>query len=139
MADLTQTATAVHAHLGATVSLRNIGQAGLVPGDWVYLDSSDSSHKKAIGTGLAEAAVVGMLVGYAPAIGDYAPVATAGDVDVGATLTVGGGPLIISAANAGKMAPIADLSTGEFGSVLGKQVAADKFTIEISNASVASA
>lgn len=138
MADVVQTATSVHAHSGATVSMKEVGEA-VVPGDWLYLDSADGKHKLAVGTDSAKAVVVGMSLGYGPADGNYVPVATAGDVDVGATLTVGGGPLIISSAAAGNMAPIADLTTGEYGSVLGIQVAADKFTINIKNATVASA
>ena len=139
MADVTQTATAVHAHAGATVTMKLVGVA-VVPGDWLYLDATDSKHKLAIGTSLAPAQVVGMSLGYGPADGNYVPVCTAGDVDVGGTLAVGGGPAILSSAAAGKMTiTLADLTTGEFGSVLGTQVAADKLTIAIVNAAIASA
>lgn len=138
MADVTQTVANVHAHSGATISLVQGGEA-IEPGDWCYLDSGTSKYKLAVGTGAAEATVKGMALGYCPANGDYFPICTAGNVDPGATLTVGGGPLLLSAANAGKMAPPADLSVGEFGSVLGIQVAADKFLIDIQNATVASA
>jgi len=131
MADVSQTATAVHAHSGAQISLVQIGE-GIIPGDWLYLDSAGSAkHMKAIGTSASAAAVKGMALGYGPASGNYVPMCTSGDVDVGATLTAGGGPLLISAANAGKMAPVADLGAGEFGTILGRQVEADKFNINI--------
>ena len=137
MVDTAQTAANVHAWSGATVILAQV-EVAVEPGDWLYLDTLTLKYKLASGAlGVGEALVAGMSLSYGPADTNYVMLCTAGDVDPGATLTVGGGPLIISAIAAGNFGPVADLTAGEFGTVLGTQIAADKFNIAIKVATVA--
>ena len=137
MADTAQTVANVHAWSGASISLVQV-EVAVEPGDWLYLDTNTLKYKLASGAiGAVEALVAGMALSYGPEDTNYVSMCTAGDVDAGATLTVGGGPLIISAIAAGNFGPVSDLSAGEFGTVLGTQIAADKFNIAIKVATVA--
>ena len=136
MVDIAQTVANVHAWSGATVVLVQV-EVAVEPGDWLYLDTITLKHKLASGSIVAQAKVAGMALSYGPEDTNYVAMCTAGDVDPGATLTIGGGPLIISSMAAGNFGPVSDLTAGEFGTVLGSQIAADKFNIAIKVATVA--
>ena len=126
MADLTQTATAVHPHEGATVIVVQAGEGSIVPGEPLYRKSSDGKYYKAVNSGAAEAAASVIAVGYAPAADNYISVLSSGDIDLGATLTVGERYFVSN--TAGKIAPSADIGAGEWSTEVGKAEATDKLT-----------
>lgn len=117
MADLTITAANVVAQDGATTVQVTAGGT-VARGNPVYLDSADSNQAKA---GRANAATTDEVYGIA--LNDAADeqplvVITSGDLSLGAILTVGE-TYVLSAAAAGGIAPISDLTTGNYVTVLG--------------------
>lgn len=89
--------------------------AAIALNDALYLDQTVSPPvvKKGIATSLAAAAFVGFAT-HAAASGEYVRGATGGEWTVtGASLTAAV-PLFVSGANAGKVAPLADLGSGKY-------------------------
>lgn len=89
--------------------------AAITLNDVVYRDTtvSPATAKQAIATSQAAAACAGFAT-HAAAAGEYVRVATGGEWTLsGATLTVAV-PLFVSGANAGKVAPLADLGSGKY-------------------------
>lgn len=135
MANLTQTAANV-GHSGSGVQTRTV-QAGesITQGMPVYLKSSDSKYWKADANASSDtAAAVGIALTPADADG-YFTMATSGPVDLGATLTVG--ETYVVSATAGAIAPIGDLTTGDYPTHLGVATAADKLVLNIYASGVA--
>ena len=135
MADLTQTATAVHPHKDATTITVQAGEGSIVPGEPLYKKASDSKYYKAVNSGAAEAAASVIAVGYAPSANDYVSVLSSGDIDLGATLTVGERYFVSN--TAGKIAPSADIGAGEWSTEVGRAEAADKLTTTFSKVTTA--
>jgi hypothetical protein len=110
----------------------------IVPGDWLYQHSTTKKHLKAQNDGTAfEAGTRGMSLGYG-GDGDYGYLAKPGaEVDVGAVLVQG---TLYSASNAaGKMAPIADVSTGRYITTYGVGLANGNLIITIDASGVTKA
>lgn len=134
MADLAPTAGSVVAAEGISKT-EQIAGASIVAGDWLYMDTANNNVMKlaqADGTAL-EATVYGMALNTA-SIGQPVLVARAGDVDFGCTITVAA--VYILSVNAGKIAPVADLASSSYLSIVGYGTAADNLTIAIQNSGV---
>lgn len=136
MADLTITA----ANVAKAADNNNIasGTAGgtITAGMPVYQDSADSNHLKAC---RANAATTDEAVGIAlHAASDGQPLTylKSGDIDLGATLTVGE-TYVVSAAAAGGIAPIGDLASTNYVTILGVASAADNLKLSIQVSSTA--
>jgi hypothetical protein len=117
MADITITSSSV---LKTSTTVVNHGTAGaaITAGEPVYIDASDSKKiKPAIATAEASAAAVGVALNDAA---DDQPVsyAIAGNVTYNAGMTVGA-VYCVSGNAAGAIAPVADLGSGDYVTVLG--------------------
>lgn len=136
MADLSVTAGNVAASASATVVVRTAGGT-ITAGQPVYEDSSDSFHcKPAQADTSAKANAIGIALNGA-ADGQPVSVCTAGDINVGATLTVGE-VYVVSDAAAGGIAPVGDLASDDYVSVLGVASTASnlKLKLNVSGAQV---
>lgn len=119
MANLSQTAANVA--IGSQITRTRVVQAGenLTQGQPVYLKASDGKYYRADANASAEAAkAVGIALTPASTNG-YAVIqeGSGGSVNLGATLTVG--ETYVVSATAGAIAPIADLTTGDYPCILG--------------------
>lgn len=134
MADLAPTAGSVVADEGISKT-EQIAGASIAAGDWLYMDTANNNVMKlaqADGTAL-EATVYGMALNTA-SIGQPVLVARGGDVDFGCTLTVAA--VYILSATAGKICPVADLTSSSYLSIVGYGTAADNLHIAIQNSGV---
>jgi len=119
MANLSQTAANVA--IGSQITRTRVVQAGenLTQGQPVYLKASDGKYYRADANASAEAAkAVGIVLTPASTNG-YSVIqeGSGGSVNLGATLTVG--ETYVVSATAGAIAPIADLTTGDYPCILG--------------------
>lgn len=119
MANLSQTAANVA--LGSATTRTRVVQAGeaVTQGQPVYLKTSDSKYWKADANASADTAkAVGIALTPASANG-YLVIqeGSGGLVNLGATLTVG--ETYVVSATSGAIAPIADLTTGDYPCILG--------------------
>lgn len=135
MADLSITAANVVAQDGATIVYVTAGGT-VARGNPVYLDSADSNQAKA---GRANAATTDEVYGIAlNDAADEQPLAviTSGDLSLGAILTVGE-TYVLSAGAAGGIAPIGDLTTGNYVSTLGVAKTTSLLQLAINNSGIA--
>ena len=135
MADLTITAASVVAYAGATIEHGTLG-ATVTAGQTVYLDAADSKYKLADAN--SATAAVRATKGLALNGGvDGQPVAVLidGDVNPGATVTVGG--VYVQSATAGGIAPVADLASGHYTTIIGIGLAANKLRVKLHLSGVA--
>lgn len=121
MADLTQTPANVAVGSNASVTLVIAGEA-ISQGEPVYRSALDSYYYKADADAEASADVKGIAVTPAGSSGDRFVLAanksgSTADINLGATLTQG--ETYVVSTNAGKIAPITDLTTGDYVSYLG--------------------
>lgn len=135
MADLSITAANV---LKSTTSSTDRGTAGatITAGQPLYKDSTDGYRlKPAIGTSVAASACVGVSLHGAS---DEQPIeyTTEGPYTAGATLTVGQ-TYVVSASAAGGIAPISDLTTGNYPTILGVATTAAVLKLKINASGVA--
>lgn len=134
MADLSITAANVVANSGSSQEEWTAG-ATITAGQAIYKDSSDSNKAKLAqsdGTA-AEATVRGIALNGASS-GQPVKVVRTGTMDLGATLTVG--TTYVLSATAGGIAPIGDLTSGDYVSHIGIGTAADELTLTITNSGV---
>ena len=137
MADLVQTVANVNSYSGASTSLVQAGEA-ITPGVPCYKKASDSKYYQTdANLGAEESGAAGIALSYAPAADDYFVLQTAGDIDLGGTLTVG--ETYYVSATKGKIAPAADVAAGWFPVVLGIASTAAKMTMGIQKGTVAHA
>lgn len=121
MADLTQTAANVAPRAGCAILLVTAGEA-ITQGMPVYRSQSDSKYYKADSDASATADVAGIAATPSSADGDRFVIAknksgSTADINLGATLTQG--ETYVVSTNAGAVAPIGDLTTGDYISYLG--------------------
>ena len=129
--DLTVTAANVE---GVSASTRTLlGQAGeaVTQGEPVYRKAGDSKYYAADCDLSSEAATVAGICATAAATDGFVIIVTSGEMDLGATLTIGA--QYVASGNAGGIAPQADLATNDYISSLGFAVATDKFIVNIKN------
>lgn len=130
MADITVTAADVGlADTGVVTQTVQVAVA-VTQGQVGYLDTTESKYRLA-DADLSSAAASAAGIFLTPAaIDGYAVIAMSGPVDVGATLTVG--ETYVASGTAGGIAPIADLATGDYVTLLGIATAAGKLQLDIS-------
>lgn len=128
MADLTQTAANVGlAGSGAVVRAVQVGET-ITQGQPLYLKTSDNKYWRCDSDAEASAVVAG--IALTPGTADeYVVIGTAGPIDLGATLTVG--ELYCVSTNVGAIAPIGDLTTGDYVSIIGAADTTGKLTMAI--------
>ncbi len=130
MADLTQTPANVA--IGSSVSRVRVVQVAeaVVQGEPGYLDVTGGKYRKTDADASEEAArAAGIFLSPAP-IDGFAVLAESGSVvNLGATLTVGE-TYVVSAA-AGKIAPIGDVASGWYVTILGVASSTSLLTLRI--------
>ena len=130
MADLVVTPANVAKVSGTTQT--KIAGATITAGQTLYEDPTDSfSLKPAQGNAAATDKVAGIAL-HGASDGQPITFQSDGDIDLGATLTVGT-IYVLSAASAGGIAPAADLASTNYVSVLGIATAADNLQMGINN------
>ena len=135
MADLSITAGSVVAADGAVSKQEYVAGATITAGQLVYVDTANSNVLKlaqADGTAL-EATVKGIAMCSGSA-GQPITVATGGDIDIGASLTVA--TIYVLSATAGKICPSADIASSSYMSLVGLATAADNLKLVITNSGV---
>lgn len=135
MADLT--ITAANVAKGATNNRTRQGTAGgtITAGMPVYLDSADSEYKACQANAATTDEAVGIAL-HAASDGQPLTLLVGGDINMGATLTVGE-VYVVSAAAAGGVAPIGDLTTGNYVTILGVATTASNLSLDIQVSSTA--
>lgn len=115
MADLTITAANVVHDINAVYATGTAG-ATITAGQALYLDSGTSTLKLAdANASQAAATCVGISL-HGASSGQPIKYQISGDITIGATITVGG--IYVVSATAGGIAPVADLTTGMYTTVL---------------------
>lgn len=135
MADLSITAGSVVADDGAVSKQEYVAGATITAGQAVYVDTANSNVLKlaqADGTAL-EATVKGIALNGA-STGQPCVIAVSGNLDLGATLTVG--TAYILSATAGAIAPISDLASSSYLSIIGVATATDNLYMNVFNSGV---
>ncbi len=134
MAAITIAASALTLSAGCTTITGTSGEAISV-GMPVYLKAADGLYYKCDSNlSLAAATCVGLCVGTV-LISSTLTVVTAGSVNLGATLTVGG-VYVVGATVAGDIDLVADLATGWYVSILGVASTAALLDLHIVNSGV---
>lgn len=117
MADLTVTAANVAKGSGAVVKAGTSGEA-ITAGQTVYLKSSDGKYYLAQHDNTAaEAAAKGIALNSAPGADQPIDVQIGGNIDPGATVTVG--TIYCVSATLGGIAPSTDVGSGDYVTTLG--------------------
>ena len=117
MADVSVTAASV-VKTDDTAVREGIAGGTVTAGQTLYKDATDSSKlKPAVATGLATAAVVGIAL-HGAAADQPVQYATRGNLTFNAAFTVGT-TYVLSAASAGGIAPVTDLTSGNYPTTLG--------------------
>lgn len=136
MADLVQTAANVRP---GTDSVRSQVIAGetITAGQPVYLKSTDSKYYKAdANAGVSESTVAGIALTNASA-NDQLVIQTGGEINLGATLTVG--TIYVLSGTAGAIAPHGDLVTGWYCNILGIAISTSILDMGLQHSPVAHA
>jgi len=137
MADISVTAASVAMHATAPSTAQVTYGATITQGQVLYKDATDSNHYKLADADLSAAASTVAGIALTPGDdGDKGYVATAGPIDVGGTLTVGVVYALSDTDSGGFIAPVADLATGDYVSILGVASAADQLELKIDNSGV---
>lgn len=132
MADLTQTPANVSIGNGVYTNIVTAGEA-ITQGMPVYQNALNSKYFQCDADAEDDAAAKGIALTPSSADGDVFVLAytqgSSGSVDLGATLTVG--EAYVVSTNKGAIAPIGDLTTGDYVTVLGIASAADNLLLNI--------
>lgn len=134
MADLSVVAADV-LEVSGVVSVRGTAGVTITAGQVVYLNATSGKYELAQADDSATDAVIG-IAAHGAADGQPLEVMTRGTIDLGVTLTVGE-IYVLSSAAAGAIAPEADLTTGDYVSVLGIASTADNLILSIINSGAA--
>ena len=137
MADLSITAANVAASATATIDRqRNAGES-FSAGQVVYLKSSDNKYYKAdANSGTAEARTpTGIALNTGVAGQPCAVVSADTSLTIGATVTVGA--VYVLSATPGGIAPVADLVSGDYVTILGVGVTASTIKLNLVSSGVA--
>jgi len=136
MADLAPTPANVLKYSGSTVRAGTAGET-IVAGDVLYLDSTTSTLKLALADTAAHAAAVGIALNGGAA-GQPVTYLAAGGINpgVGETLVLGT-CYCVSDNAAGKIAPIADISSEKYVTSLGFATTTTRIEVDINATGVA--
>lgn len=136
MADIAVTGANVVPSTGAQLGQGTAG-ATITQGQWVYLDSGTNTLKLAdANASAATAAVVGVAL-ESVSSGQPLKYQYGGDITIGGT--VAAGAVYVQSGTAGAMAPVADLVTGWYTTVLGIGLSTTKITILLAQPSTLTA
>lgn len=135
MADIAVTATSVAPIAQSTQIEYGTAGASITAGQSVYYDSSSQTYKLADANASATTAVVKGIALNGAASGQPLAVATGGTINPGFTGTVG--QVVVLSATAGGLAPVGDLTTGWYTSIIGVVTAASVLTLKIFNSGAA--
>jgi hypothetical protein len=127
MADVTVTAADVLKTDGATG--KGTAGATITAGQALYIDSTDSSSLKPADADVEASAVCVGIALHGSADGQPIEYQKTGTIDIGGTVTVGT-PYFVST-TAGGIAPIADLLTGDYVTLIGIATAATDIKLNI--------
>jgi hypothetical protein len=135
MADITITAANVLKGANAVIE-KGVAGATVTAGQVVYRDAADGRYKLAD----CDSATDGVRVPRGIALngassGQPLEILMSGDITIGATLTLGATYYL--SGNAGRIAPAADLATGDFPSVIGLATSTSVLKVNITSAGVA--
>ena len=135
MADLSITAANVSGADGEWSRVELVAGATITAGQICYMDTANSNVAKlAQSDGTALEGTVKGIAMHGAASGQPIILAVSGDIDLGATLTVG--ETYVLSQTAGGVAPIGDLASGDYVSHIGIGTAADNLKISIVNSAV---
>ena len=140
MADLSITAANVVQSTGARVNNQYVAGETVTAGQVVYLKASDSRWWKAQCDGTAAESGYGVSRGiamHAASAGQPLAVQESGAITIGATVTVGLEYYL--SATAGGICPIADLTTGNYLTIIGYATSASVVTLMMTATGVAKA
>lgn len=138
MADITITQANVVATNSSTVKATGTSGAAITAGQAVYLDPATGTVKPAKSDSASSTHapnLVGVALGNAPGTNQPITYATSGDVTYGGGLTQGQA-YVVSAANAGGIAPYADLVATNFVAFLGVAISSTVLRLGVLPASV---
>lgn len=129
MADLTITAASVEIVLGSSTVEGTAGET-ITAGQPVYKDASDSDKVKAADANASKesADCVGIAL-HGATDGQPLVYVSSGDVDLGATLTIG--TIYVVSATSGGIAPEGDLTSGQYTTILGVATAANNLKMNL--------
>lgn len=135
MADITVTPANVVTYAGGSYETGTAG-ATITAGQTLYKDSADDNKLKlADANASATTATVCGIALHAATSGQPIRYQTGGDVNPGATVTVG--TIYVQSGTAGGIAPSADLLTGLYATILGVGITASKIKLILYNSGVA--
>lgn len=136
MADLIQTPANVSLTDSSDTQIRKVvyGES-VTQGMPVYRKASDDKYYKADKGYLANAEAVGIAL-TPGAIGEYGVIATRGEIDLGATLSLGETYVV---STAGAISPVGDLTTNEHPTILGIAITTASLKLDISVSGVTKA
>lgn len=134
MSDVVVTAGEVLVDAG-TVKASGIAGASITAGQALYLDTATDTWKLADANGAAALNVLGGIALNSASSGQPIFVATDGTLDPGFTVTVAA--VYVLSANAGGIAPVADLAQGWKTSIVGVGITASQLRLKIYNSLVA--
>ena len=129
MADLTITAANVVPQAGSTIKSATAGVA-IAAGQPIYINTTTNQAELADANALASAEVAGIAVNSAAA-GQPVSYVSNGPVALGSVLTTGA--VYVLSSTAGGLAPVADLSSTEYTSILGVASSATVLAVKINN------
>lgn len=133
MSAISITATSVAKGTGASTADGTAG-ASITAGQAIYLDSTTSTLKLADGdASMAAAACVGIAL-HAATSGQPLRYQTGGEMNIGATLTVG--EIYVLGTTAGAVNPVGDLANPSYTTILGYGKSASVFVVNIVTAGV---
>lgn len=135
MADLTVTAANVVSGAGAATR-SGVAGATITAGQPLYQDGADAFSLKPAQADATDSDIVVGIALHGAADGQPITYQTGGVINLGATLTVGE-VYVLSAAAAGGIAPVGDLTSGNFVSVIGVATTAALLQMGIINSGVA--
>jgi len=130
MADLTITAANVQQATTATVTQVIAGET-ITAGQLVYKDTTDSNKYKLVDNDSLASSKIGGIALNAASDGQPLGIATAGDVNPGATVVVG--EIYCASSTPGGIAPDADNATGDYRSILGVGTSTSNIKLQIFN------
>ena len=131
MAYLVITPADVEVQQNASSVLSQFGEA-VTPGQVVYRSTADNKYYLADCDAAATANIAGIAITYAGA-DSYGYVFTANgrDIDLGTTMT--SGEIYVVSDTSGSIMPYADLTTGQYLTILGFAKSASLLTLDINN------
>lgn len=136
MADLSITAASVISNSGALRDYSRTAGVALTAGQAVYLDAATSSYKLSDSNSATAAvrACDGITL-HAAAIGQPIAVHKRGPITIGAVLTPG--QTYALSETPGGIQPVADLTSGEYPTIIGMATSASVLDVKIQSAGVA--